>query len=542
MSRLAGVSVVLAACLTAAAILAGGAGGTTPTGPALTFSPSSLNFGVRTIGTTFSITVTATNAEPVPTKILSIGYPNSQTFTMNDYCSGNTLAVSGSAASCRFDVVVAPTMVGPGTAYVQIAYSAGSLGGGTQPLFVTWIGVPPTQGQPTTLTTKLVAGSVAGTALSTQFGSPVVDTATLAGANAGTAGGHVTYTVYSDAACTLPVPGAVDAVSVTNGRVPSSRGIDLIPGIYWWEASYSGDSADLPSVSSCQSEELTVGFHSSVSCWGPSSPAVNKLRAYALNGLIQLAPPTLFAGGHFIIIVSCRVSRKLAMQLARDRWLLEFAQRSSGAVYDYQASVRLVSGGNPYAWEFGVSGGKPSCKIQAWVAGAPPWAGLPKIPPGFVLLRGAAFIAYYAKCVPLWHGLPIGFAGRPAVNHPTCSGSAPATFLTFPNHASSPGRTSLLLWCGLRSPNTNGFTGAWAPRQVLLYDYASFQNLRIVNGTLQNLSGFPVRPPIAAGFSVIGPEDVDITVPAGLPSAVYIPVVVTTGGVDVPSSNVLNVP
>jgi hypothetical protein len=117
----------------------------------------------------------------------------------------------------------------------------------------------------------------------------------------------------------------------------------------------------------------------------------------------------------------------------------------------------------------------------------------------------------------------------------------PSTFLIFPNHAPSPGSTSLLLSCTLRSPMTNGFGGVWAPSKVLLYDYGSFQNLSLVNGRLMHLNTFTVRAPRSLAFSVIGPLDIDIRLPPGLPSSVYIPVVVTAGA-DVPSANVLNIP
>jgi IgGFc binding protein/Bacterial Ig-like domain (group 1) len=112
-----------------------------------------------------------------------------------------------------------------------------------------WVWTPATA--PTSITTQLSQTSVTP-------GTPVTDSATLTGANVGTAGGTVTYTVYSDAMCTQTV-GTANTVSVTSGSVPNSPAVSLTtPGTYYWVASYSGDSANQPSASTCGSETETV--------------------------------------------------------------------------------------------------------------------------------------------------------------------------------------------------------------------------------------------------------------------------------------------
>ena len=69
-------------------------------------------------------------------------------------------------------------------------------------------------------------------------GTAVTDTATLSGTNAASAGGTVTYSVYSDSACSDSVT-AGGTVTVSAGKVPASSAVSLsTPGTYYWQASY----------------------------------------------------------------------------------------------------------------------------------------------------------------------------------------------------------------------------------------------------------------------------------------------------------------
>jgi hypothetical protein len=87
----------------------------------------------------------------------------------------------------------------------------------------------------------------------------VTDQATLSGTNAATATGKVTYTVYSNAACTAVVSkGAAETITAP-GELPASSPVSLrTAGAYYWQASYRGNSNNLPSVSMCGSEVETV--------------------------------------------------------------------------------------------------------------------------------------------------------------------------------------------------------------------------------------------------------------------------------------------
>jgi len=107
------------------------------------------------------------------------------------------------------------------------------------------------------ITTSLVAGSQSGTDVSGSVGASVYDTATLSGATAG-AGGTVTYTVYSNSACTQGAQ-AAGTKTVTGGAVPDSDALVFnTPGRYYWQAVYSGDADNFGATSACTSEQLLI--------------------------------------------------------------------------------------------------------------------------------------------------------------------------------------------------------------------------------------------------------------------------------------------
>ncbi len=116
---------------------------------------------------------------------------------------------------------------------------------------------PVRNGEPrtsTTVATSLSGGSQSGASITVPTGTSVTDSATLSGTHAATATGTVTYAVYSDAACTnAEASGGTKTVAA--GVVPDSDAVVLAtPGTRYWQASYSGDSANLPSTSTCGDE------------------------------------------------------------------------------------------------------------------------------------------------------------------------------------------------------------------------------------------------------------------------------------------------
>lgn len=111
---------------------------------------------------------------------------------------------------------------------------------------------------PTTTATTLHHGSTASANVTVPSGTAVTDVAKVSGSAASTAGGTVTYTVYSNNTCTTSVANA-GTKTVTNGSGAASNSVSLTtPGKYYWQAAYSGDNANNGSLSSCGSEVETV--------------------------------------------------------------------------------------------------------------------------------------------------------------------------------------------------------------------------------------------------------------------------------------------
>jgi hypothetical protein len=93
--------------------------------------------------------------------------------------------------------------------------------------------------------------------ISANIGDTVHDSSALNGASSD-ASGTVTYTVYTDSACTQ---GAVDAgtKTVANDVVPDSNGIQFNhAGTFYWQAVYSGDTKNNSATSTCTDEQLVV--------------------------------------------------------------------------------------------------------------------------------------------------------------------------------------------------------------------------------------------------------------------------------------------
>jgi hypothetical protein len=118
-------------------------------------------------------------------------------------------------------------------------------------------------GAATTLSTLITATPVGGDhptrpKLNVQPGTPVTDQATLKGSAAGSAGGSVTYAIYSDPNCSTQV-GKSTTVNVTGGSIPA--GPTVAPesvGTYYFMASYSGDANNQPAATNCGDETVTV--------------------------------------------------------------------------------------------------------------------------------------------------------------------------------------------------------------------------------------------------------------------------------------------
>jgi uncharacterized protein YacL (UPF0231 family) len=110
----------------------------------------------------------------------------------------------------------------------------------------------------TALTTSLSGENKEGEALTVLEGAVIKDKAMLSGTNVSKATGKVTYKIYSDKECKTLVTEAGE-VTVTSGSVPASSEEKLTSGlVYYWQASYSGDTLHQASTSACGNEISTV--------------------------------------------------------------------------------------------------------------------------------------------------------------------------------------------------------------------------------------------------------------------------------------------
>ncbi len=121
-----------------------------------------------------------------------------------------------------------------------------------------------TVGQFTTVVQPAENLSVTAPSASGQ-GSSITATAMLSGPSTSDPGGSISFWVYQSTTATAPtscpnttatgwrqVRGARTTVPVAGyGSYPSPRFIPPLPGYYYWYASYSGDSNDVPTDSGC---------------------------------------------------------------------------------------------------------------------------------------------------------------------------------------------------------------------------------------------------------------------------------------------------
>ncbi|MEW5991912.1 MAG: hypothetical protein AB1736_11285 [Chloroflexota bacterium] len=108
-----------------------------------------------------------------------------------------------------------------------------------------------------TINTLLSGQGQEGQEITVQIGNTVTDGAVLTGETA-TAGGTVTYTVYSDPDCESEWADG-GTVAVVNGVVPDSDPVLFDEaGTFYWRASYSGDANNEPATSDCLEEVVHV--------------------------------------------------------------------------------------------------------------------------------------------------------------------------------------------------------------------------------------------------------------------------------------------
>ena len=233
------------------------------------FSPASIDAGTgtSTLTVTFSninvsdSQLTGSFTDNLPTGLVIAATPNASTTCTPDVGSSLTATAGGSSVSmssgyfipgedsCTLSVDVSASNTGSYINTIPIGALETSAGENINSTSATLISIDDTLLTPT-ITTSLSSSDII-------VGNVVHDSAVLTGATAN-AGGTVTYTIFTDSACTLNAR-AAGTVAVSNGTVPnSSNATFTLAGTYYWQALYSGDADNNGAISTCVSEELTV--------------------------------------------------------------------------------------------------------------------------------------------------------------------------------------------------------------------------------------------------------------------------------------------
>jgi hypothetical protein len=119
------------------------------------------------------------------------------------------------------------------------------------------------------------------------IGDLVKDSSALSGATS-SAGGTVTYTVYTDSSCSLGAQSA-GTKTVTNAVVPDSNSIQFnSAGDFYWQAVYSGDTNNKAATSTCTEEHLVVS---------PNTPGISTAQSLIPNDSATITGATATAGG-----------------------------------------------------------------------------------------------------------------------------------------------------------------------------------------------------------------------------------------------------
>jgi hypothetical protein len=128
---------------------------------------------------------------------------------------------------------------------------------------------------PVTVSANVATVTTQASAPSVSIGSSIYDSGTLAGATP-TAGGTVTYDVYSNANCS-GLLNTIGVVTVTNGSVPISPSWTALgpPGTYYFVAWYSGDLNNGSAISGCAADPVSVNLNAPSISTVLSATAVN---------------------------------------------------------------------------------------------------------------------------------------------------------------------------------------------------------------------------------------------------------------------------
>ena len=179
------------------------------------------------------------------------------TVTYNLYGSANCSGLITTLGPVNVNGTVPPSPDWTATGPAQTDYFVASYSGDSN-------NFPASSGcaaDPIVVTANIATVTTHASFPSVSIGSSIYDTSLLSG-NTPTAGGTVTYSVYSNADCSGLI-NMIGVVAVTNGNVPNSPNWTALgpPGTYYFVATYSGDLSNASASSGCAGDPISVNLN-----------------------------------------------------------------------------------------------------------------------------------------------------------------------------------------------------------------------------------------------------------------------------------------
>ncbi len=175
-------------------------------------------------------------------------------------CKELVLAAGGGELSGGEPESSSPVVLPAGTYYWQATFKSGDF---LNKDAVSECGTEIEVVEPQPLTTTLSGEGQTEPEITVDPGAPVTDTATLNMASSSTATGTVEYAVYADSKCE-ELEASAGEVSVESGVAAPSKEVALPLGVYYWQATYSGDESHEAASSECASEVEVVAAGTSL--------------------------------------------------------------------------------------------------------------------------------------------------------------------------------------------------------------------------------------------------------------------------------------
>lgn len=202
---------------------------------------------------------------------------------------------------------------------------------------------------PTSVTTMLSGGTIAGPQITVAKGTAVTDVAHIAGPSAATATGSMSYALYKDSACKVLAAAAGTAAVSAGGNAGPSAPQTLPAGTYYWQASYSGDTGNAGSASPCGTEVLAVAFSTHLGL--PGSRRCVSRRKFVIHVRLpkdqKAATGTVYINGKFkknVTFGGRRASVINLRGLPKGRFLVTvFVNAQSGNAYTDQRRYKTCT-------------------------------------------------------------------------------------------------------------------------------------------------------------------------------------------------------